>query len=277
MRSAGLLHHRIVRHIVRPNFHILAVLLLACTVSPAAHLSQPAKGAFDSYIAGLEVRLASYDSAPAATPGDAGAVHIEPVNGGSWAVSGALIHHWRGTALVPGVGARDMLALLRDYNHFARYYAPEVSASRALSVDGDAAVVAMRFRKQEVIMVVLDAEFQSRSGLSGPGRGYSVSRSIHFWQVDRPGTPQERRRPEGDDDGFLWRLNSYWRFQETGSGLLIECQAVSLTRDVPVGLGWLITPIIQTLPRSSLEFTLASTREALIANQIGRHPDGRAN
>ncbi len=42
---------------------------------------------------------------------------------------------------------------------------------------------------------------------------------------------------EGDDDGFLWRLNTYWSFVEVPGGLLIECEAISLTRDVPAGPG----------------------------------------
>jgi hypothetical protein len=43
----------------------------------------------------------------------------------------------------------------------------------------------------------------------------------------------------------------------------LECEAISLTRSVPLGLGWLINPIIQSLPRDSLVNTLRETREAL--------------
>jgi hypothetical protein len=43
----------------------------------------------------------------------------------------------------------------------------------------------------------------------------------------------------------------------------VECEAVSLTRDVPTGLGWLVRPIIRDLPKESLESTLSETREAL--------------
>jgi hypothetical protein len=133
----------------------------------------------------------------------------------------------------------------------------------------------MRFKKHLVITVVLDAEFESRSALIESGKGgFSLSRSAHIWQVDHPGSRHERRRAEREDDGFLWRLNFYWRFEETPEGLRIECEAVSLTRDVPVGLGWLIVPIIQTLPRDSLEFTLSATRKALIAR---RSEHDRAN
>jgi hypothetical protein len=63
----------------------------------------------------------------------------------------------------------------------------------------------------------------------------------------------------------LWRLNSYWSFLEISGGLLIECEAVSLTRDIPAGVGWLVTPIIAELPRESLNFTLTATKKALIA------------
>jgi len=82
-------------------------------------------------------------------------------------------------------------------------------------------------------------------------------------------------RGEGDDDGFLWRLNSYWSFARATvddgnhAGLLIELEAVSLTRDVPLGLGWLIAPIIADFPRETLGFTLRSTKKALLEN-VGR-------
>jgi hypothetical protein len=43
----------------------------------------------------------------------------------------------------------------------------------------------------------------------------------------------------------------------------LECEAISLTRDVPTGLGWIIEPIIRDLPKESLANTLRSTRAAL--------------
>jgi hypothetical protein len=273
---------------MRMSLPIAAILLLVPMRSLAAHLSRPAEQAFESYVTSLEARLARQHARPGtcvamlpregAQPGSerdllAGAVLVEPVNGGSWEVDGGLLHHWRAAAFVPGAEPRDMLALLHDYSQLSRYYAPEVVSSR--STAGDGAMV-IRFRKQLVITVVLDAEFETQSGLAG-GCGYSLSRSTHIWQVDEPETTHERRRTEGTDDGYLWRLNSYWSFQEWHEGLLIECEAVSLTRGVPSGLGWLLTPIIQTLPRNSLEFTLAGTRNALADSAMRRHTHARAN
>ncbi|HEV2688509.1 MAG TPA: hypothetical protein VGV35_08135 [Bryobacteraceae bacterium] len=269
-----------------------ATFFVAALHCPAARLSPPAERAFTTYITNLEERLAGQHAGrdlylavlngDAATRSDrerqllSGGVRIEPVNGGTWEVSGGLMHHWRAATFVPGADAGQMLALLRDPNHLSRYYAPEVVSSHTVTADGKRMSL-IRFKKRKVVTVVLDAEFEGYNELTGDGRGYSFSRSTHIWQVDEPGTANEHRRPEGDDDGYLWRLNSYWSFVETQTGLLIECEAVSLTRKIPLGLGWLITPIIQTLPKESLQFTLQATKNALMACARKETRDDPAN
>jgi hypothetical protein len=45
----------------------------------------------------------------------------------------------------------------------------------------------------------------------------------------------------------------------------IQCEAISLTRDIPTGLGWMIGRFVESIPRESLTFTLQSTRRALEA------------
>ncbi len=258
---------------------ITATFLILAVNCGAASLSPSAERAYDTYVANLEARLARQHARPETylavltanavdpkferplAPGD---MQVEPVNGGTWQTPGALLHHWRGTAFIPNATPAEMLAVLRDFSHFSRHYAPQVVSARALTDDGQTATLAVRFREQRVVTVVLDGEYKVESRLSGRDRGYSISRSLHFWQVDNPGTVRERHRLEGEDDGFLWRLNSYWSFTKVHGGLQIECEAVSLTRDVPMGLGWLVTPVIADLPREELELTLRATRKALI-------------
>jgi hypothetical protein len=263
-------------------FRTAAVILALTVPCSSARLSVPAQQAFDTYVVMVEKRLgrqhgnsgtylAALDlGADERTNVERqlrlGAIRMEPVDGGTREVSGGLLHHWRGVAFVPGARASDMLALLRDYSHLSTYYAPEVESSRLLSDRAGTATVAMRFKKQMVIPIVLDTEYDVRTGLTSAGEGYSFSRSIHIWEIEGTGTSRERRMTEGDDDGFLWGLNTYWSFLEVPDGLLIECEAISLTRDVPAGLGWLVTPIIQDMPRESLKFTLTATQSALSSN-----------
>jgi hypothetical protein len=259
-----------------------AIFLLAATPFRAAQLSHAADRAFREYVVTLEKRLANQH---ATTTGflavlekpprerDAaerqlrsGVVLVEPVNGGMQRVDGAMLHHWRAAALVPAAKAADMLVLLRDYSELPKHYAPEIQQCKVLAQEGDVTRLAIRLKEQKVIAVVMDAEYEVTTRLIGQTRGYEIARSTDIWEVDEPGTPHERRRPEWNDDGFLWRLNSYWSFLEVQGGLLMECEAVSLTRDTPTGLGWLITPLITELPRESLEFTLTATKKALLAN-----------
>jgi hypothetical protein len=260
------------------------IFLLTAASCEAARLRPSANRAFESYVADLESRLVRQHAGTKTHLAGlnveasqrsslerqltSGEIRVERVNGGTRQLDGALLHHWRGAAFVPNATAKDMLALLQDFRHWSGHYAPDVVSSRRLGKDGESTTLAIRFKKQVVISIVLDAEYKVEAKLTGNDRGYSISRSTHFWQVDDPGTPRERRRPEGEDDGFLWRLNSYWSFAQIGEGLAIECEAVSLTRDVPSGLGWLITPIIGDLPRDLLRSAITATKNALAANSV---------
>jgi hypothetical protein len=264
----------------------MAMFVVMAANCMAARLSPLADQAFERYVATVEARLEKQRARPetylAVLNAEdtqrtrleqqlmSGETKMEAVNGGTQQVDGALLHHWRAAAFVPNATPKGMLALLRDFNQFPRYYAPEVVSSRVLSDNGETATLALRLQEQRVLTIVLDSEYKVEAKLSGNDRGYSISRSTHFWQIDNPGTSRERRRREGEDDGFLWRLNSYWSFIRTREGLFMECEAVSLTRDVPTGLGWLILPIISDFPREKLEFTLRATKNALSVGEATR-------
>ena len=66
------------------------------------------------------------------------------------------------------------------------------------------------------------------------------------------GTPREREKAPGEDHGFLWRLNAYWRFEQVGTGVLIECESVSLSRSVPLLVRPLVGPIANRIAREAM-------------------------
>ncbi len=155
------------------------------------------------------------------------------------------------------------LALLRDYDNHYKIYQPEVMASRILEHDQDHYRIYLRLLKKKILTVVLNSEHDVQYYPVDATRWHSRSYSTKIAQLDNPGEPGERERPVGNDGGYLWRLNTYWRLQERDGGVYLECEAVSLTRDIPTGLGWLIEPIIRDLPRDSLVKTLEGVRNAL--------------
>lgn len=178
-------------------------------------------------------------------------------------VPGGLIHHWIGTVFIPGATLMQTLAFLQDYDNQYKFYAPDVQRSKLLRRNGDDFKVFLRLRKHKVIAVVLDTEYDVKYSTLGQDRAASDSRSTRIAEVENPDKPNESEKPVGNDSGFLWRLNSYWRFLQRDGGVYVQLEAISLTRDIPTGLNWLIGPFVTSIPKESLVFTLTHTRDAV--------------
>jgi hypothetical protein len=193
-----------------------------------------------------------------------GEIVVAPATGAvETPVIGGLVHDWVGAAFIPGATLEKTLAAGQDYNRHKDIYRPEVMDSRTLAHTGNDFRVYLRLPKKKVVAVVLDTEHEAHYERVDGTRWRSRSRSTKIAEVKNAGQRNERTLPPGTGAGYLWRLNSYWRFEERDGGTWVECEAISLTRDVPTGLGWLIAPIIRSLPRDSLESTLRETRAAL--------------
>ena len=178
-------------------------------------------------------------------------------------VPNGLIHDWIGVAFIPGKNVEDVLALIQDYDNHKNIYRPEVLVSRLVSRDGNDFQVYLRLLKKKIITVVLDTDHEVHYSSVNRSRWMCRSYTTRVAEVEDAGSPQEKVLPPDAGYGFLWRLYSYWRFEERESGVFVECRAISLSRDVPFGLGWMIEPIIRKLPEESLTKTLEDTRRAL--------------
>lgn len=177
-------------------------------------------------------------------------------------IDGGLIHDWIGAMFVPSVTLDQVLALVQDYNRHKFIY-PDVMDSRIVRRQGDDFQIYLRLKRKQVITVVLDTDhdvrYQRLSKTSARSRSYTT----RVVEVEKAGTPAERVMPPSASHGYLWRLDTYWRFEERDGGVYVECEAITLTRNVPTGFGWLFEPIIRDLPGQSLERTLSATRKAL--------------
>jgi hypothetical protein len=237
----------------------------------AADLKPATVTAFDRYIDQTEQRLNQRktflwadESADRARRIRAGEVVVEPTGAKPIIdVSDGLIHDWTGSVFVPGVNLASTLAHVEDYDH-SRTRHREVMESRIVSHKGNDYVVFMRLMKKKMITVVLDTEHDIHYFPVDATHWRSQSRTVKIAEVDNPGKRDEKEMPAGTGHGFLWKLDTFWRFEERDGGTWIECEAISLTRDIPTGLGWLIEPIVRSLPHDSLENTLRETSNALV-------------
>lgn len=192
-------------------------------------------------------------------------------------VPGGMIHHWIGTVFIPGATLAQTLSLEEDYDHQQQHFHPDVMRSRILRHDGNDFTIELRLYKKKVISTVLETEHEVHYTVVDATHAWSRSQSIRIQEVDNPGEPDERLEPEGHDRGLLWRMNTYWRFEQKDGGTYVECQSISLTRDIPAGLGWLIGPYVNSVPRESLDFTLQTTRAAVLQRIAKQAENPRGN
>lgn len=249
---------------------VAALAALAVEGSWAAELKPRTVEAFEGYIRQAEQRLDERkaflwaDESPGRRQlARQGTVVVRPFGASPiTSLPDGLAHDWVGTIFLPGITIERTLAVMEDYNRHKELFQPEVVDSRILSRNGNDFRVFMRLRKKQVITVVLDTEHDVHYYPIDPTRWRSVSKTTRISDVENAGKPGERVLPPGTGQGFLWKLYTYWRFEQRDGGTWVECEAISLTRNVPMGLGWLIEPIIRNLPRDSLENTLTATRAA---------------
>jgi hypothetical protein len=248
---------------------VAGLLAAAGMVARAEEPTPAAVSAFTASVNGLEARLAQQHRARdgflvqedwAALRG--GDLRVERVPSGE--LPDALEHHWRGSAFVACAKAADFERVLREFETYPRTFSPQVLQAKVLERTGsDHLVGRMRVRQKHVLTVVLDSTYDVTFARLDAQHGYSLSRSTEMREVADAGTPSEHALSAKDEHGYLWRLNSYWSYAEGDGGLYVQIESISMTRSIPTGLGWLIGPFVQSVPRESLEFTLRAACAAL--------------
>jgi len=269
------------------RFRTFAIILLCaaawCSTARAAELKQKTTTAFDHYVAATEARFAN-ELRP-----DGPFLYIDAMNpdakrqaydqlkngeilvqkletkapGVSSDVPDGMVHHWVGLIFIPGVTLAKTLPIVKDYDRRAELYKPDVSASRTLAHNGDDFKMFLRLHQKRFTTVDFNTTYDVHWGSVDPTKVYSNSISSRIAEVKDPDKPDGDELPVGTGHGYLWRLNTYWRFEEKDGGVYLQCEALSLTRDMPIGLGWLLKPLVTAIPKQSLNRALGQTRKVV--------------
>jgi hypothetical protein len=179
-------------------------------------------------------------------------------------VPSGLIHHWVGVIFIPKATLAETLAVLNDYENEPEIYKPAIRRAKLIEQNGNQSKVYQQLFNKSIITVVLNGYFDVIETPIGPTRSESASRSTRIAEVVNPGDPDEHERPEGNDHGYMWRLNSYWRLEEKDGGVYVQNQSITLTRGIPVLLAWLINPLTKSIPRDVLSHMLTDTQKAVL-------------
>ncbi len=268
-----------------------ALTLAAVSLSPAApasdivsaDLKPPTVAAWNDYVRAVEARvetelqtlkpflvlerLAPAEQQKAAASLASGAVFITRLPGPNLRapapdIPDGLVHHWLGVVRIPGVRLGDVLAFVQRYDDSPRYYT-DVIASKLVRRDGDDFEVFLKLKRQKIVTVVYNTTHHVTYRRLSDSQAASRSVAVRIAQLEDAGQPDGREKPIGSDSGYLWGLNSYWRFVETGGGVTVECESLTLSRGIPAILSLFVGGIVEGVARESVEQTLGSIRKGL--------------
>jgi len=266
---------------------VIAFLILAATrLLPAAELQKETIQAWNTYLQWAQQKVARELSNPnvfliqnTLPPKEKseiwqnlnrGEIVVKRVpsvvpRGISFDVPSGEIHHWWGTILLRNVTLERLLLFLQDYDHHAGKFS-DVERSRLISKNGDRYRFFFRLRRSKAFVTAYyNTEQECRYTYYGSTRASSQSEAVKIAEIEDPGTASEREGQPGNDRGFLWRLVSWWRFEQKGADVIIELESASLSRNIPTAIKFMpgISSYIRSTPRESMESVLTSIRNSM--------------
>jgi hypothetical protein len=255
---------------------VLLALVLLPKQSHAANLKAETVAAWDHYIqsvtASLQDRtrpggcfLWTYEDAERIAKVRNGEIVVAPAPGPSpRKVPGGLIHHWIGAAFLPNARLDDILEVTHDYDRYKEFYRPSVIESKAVARNASDDEFSMLLtNKTFFLKIALDADYHATNVRLDDRRFYIVSRTTRVQEIEDYGRHSEHRMPEGEGGGYIWKLFSIGRLQQSDGGVYIELEAVALSREIPAALRFVAGPIVRRVSHNSLLGSIQQTEEAV--------------
>ena len=260
---------------------VLGLAVAAAAILHAAELQEKTLAAWQRYVEATERRMAReigdggrflvLDFHDDGEPLRREALAGQPViwrtetrddEGESIAVPKGSIHHWHGAILIPNADVDHVVDGLQ-YAIPPHELQNDVLESRVLWRDGDRLGTFLKLSRKAIVTMQYNTEHVAEYVRPGGGRAWSRSESTRIAELEDFGSPAEREKPVGNDRGFLWRLNVYWRYEEVAGGVLMECEVVTLSRSIPLLMRWMVAPLVTREARAAVVDMLESMRAKL--------------
>jgi hypothetical protein len=286
----------ILNSLILPALIIIAIpCVLAGIVAEAADLEPNALKAWNQFVDAQEKRISEELASqkgflaldfqnPQARDQErksmlSGKISIQPMTSqgnesGEIRIPGGIIHHWRGTVWVPGINLDYVMSHVQ-HPELETSRQEDVLDSRVLERSQDQMKIFLKLQRSKIVTAIYNTEHIVRFFKHGTGKASSRSISTKIAEVERINEHKELEKPEGHDRGFLWKMNSYWRYQQMAGGVIIECESMTLSRSIPSFLELMIRPVIRNIASESMQRTLQSMRVRLVAGSQNRTADNR--
>ena len=197
----------------------------------------------------------------------AGRVAMRDREGREIDVPGGTIQHWRGAVFLPGITLAPLLDALRHPPEHGPFQ-QDVLAMRVERRDADGQDVFIRMSRSSIVTVTYDTEHRVEFRTRDIARASTKSVATRIIEMEDAGSPGERALAPDNDHGYLWRMNSYWRYEQVDGGVIAEMESLTLSRNIPSAVRFLVDPIVNRIARESVERTLRGFRELYLGRLI---------
>jgi hypothetical protein len=177
----------------------------------------------------------------------------------------ASLQDWLGVTLVEGVTLERVRDFVLNYADFKYYFKQYFTDSRLVKRDGDNFDAFLRLARKQFSTVILNINLSSSYVAFDPAHAYVICRSTHIGEVAHPKEKDlaAQERPAADAYGYLWRLNQYWRIEQTADGVFVELESITLSR--PAGglnPARFLNSFVKDFPRELVEGMLEGLHQA---------------
>jgi hypothetical protein len=214
----------------------LTSMALLIAIPAKAAPSAVTIAAWDRYVADAEARVAHQTSRDPHLPPDGRTIEID----------GGTISDWRASIFIPQTTLDAFLRRLQ--NPGTPPPQEDVVASRVLSRSPNGLHLYIRLVRHAIVTVSYDTEHDMT--FRRVTDSAAVARSVAT-RIDEVG---------GGDKGFLWRLNSYWYYEQVAGGVNVTLESLTLSREVPFVVRPLAGRIVPRIARESIVRTLNALR-----------------
>ena len=178
-------------------------------------------------------------------------------------VPDGMVHHWRGSVFIPGVPLDFVFSRVTNPSKEDTRQ-EDVLDSRVLESTPGQLKLYLKLQRSKIVTVIYNTEHLVRYQWHGNVEAFSSSTATKISEIESLNGTTEREKPEGRDRGFLWRMNSYWRYQQVPGGVIVECESMTLSRSIPSFLEFMVRPIINKVARESMNRTLQSMKARIL-------------
>jgi len=223
--------------------HLFAAFALFAFLDSANAAPPPETlDAWQQYAAGLEQQLDRGRGAARSAPHD-----VVTATGRSIPVPSGTVSHWHGSVFIRGVTLDHVLSGLTSPGTPPPQ--ADVVASRVLAHDARSVRVYIRLVRHAIVTATYDTEHEMRFTRHSPTLATARSVATRIEEVG------------GGDRGFLWRLHSYWRYEQQPGGVLVELDSLTLSRSVPALVRPMAMPLVNSVARESMTRTLEALQQ----------------